>query len=123
VTLAQNGERQISLQLNPQDLGPLNIEIKVSEQLAQMHMSSNHAQVRTALEQALPQLRDALMEQGISLGETSISDQQPKQRESFSNNSGRQHSANTAQNLPAAADITESGPAQTDSLQGINLYV
>lgn len=72
VQMTQRGDQQITLQLNPQDLGPLSVELRVSDQLAQLSLLATSAQVRGALEQALPQLREALAEQGITLGEANV---------------------------------------------------
>ncbi|MFO8044923.1 MAG: flagellar hook-length control protein FliK [Halomonas sp.] len=68
----RGGEQRVELHLNPAELGPLTISLKVSEQGAQAQFLSAHAPVRQALEQAIPQLREALAEQGISLGQTSV---------------------------------------------------
>ncbi|RTR04400.1 flagellar hook-length control protein FliK [Halomonas nitroreducens] len=69
------GEQRIEMQLHPAELGPLSVTLKVGDQGAQAQFLSAHAQVRQALEQAIPQLREALAEQGIALGETSVGEQ------------------------------------------------
>lgn len=71
----RGGEQRVELHLNPAELGPLTISLKLSEQGAQAQFLSAHAPVRQAVEQAIPQLREALAEQGISLGETSVGEQ------------------------------------------------
>ncbi|KGE78520.1 flagellar hook-length control protein FliK, partial [Halomonas salina] len=71
----QGGEQRIEMRLHPAELGPLSVTLKVGDQGAQAHFLSAHGQVRHALEQAIPQLREALAEQGISLGETSVGEQ------------------------------------------------
>ncbi|WP_404298390.1 flagellar hook-length control protein FliK [Halomonas sp.] len=68
----RGGEQRVELHLNPAELGPLTVSLKVSDQGAQAQFLSAHATVRQALEQAIPQLREALAEQGISLGQTSV---------------------------------------------------
>lgn len=78
----RGGEQQVKLQLHPAELGPLSISLKVSEQGTQAHFLSAHAQVRQVIEQAIPQLREALAEQGISLGETSVGEQRQQNGES-----------------------------------------
>ncbi|GHE21066.1 flagellar hook-length control protein FliK [Halomonas urumqiensis] len=75
----RGGEQRIELHLNPAELGPLTVSLKVSEQAAQAQFLSAHAPVRSAVEQALPQLREALAEQGISLGDTSVGEQRGQQ--------------------------------------------
>ena len=87
----RGGDQHVQMQLNPAELGPLSISLKFSEQGAQAHFLSAHAQVRQVLEQAIPQLREALAEQGISLGETSVGEQRDPNDQAFaqsSNNNG-----------------------------------
>ncbi len=85
----RGGEQHVQLQLNPAELGPLSISLKFGDQGAQAHFLSAHAQVRQVLEQAIPQLREALAEQGISLGETSVGEQRDPNAQSFAQSSGR----------------------------------
>lgn len=75
IALQQRGDQQIELRLNPADLGPLSISLKLGDNAAHLQFFSAHPQVRSAIEQALPQLREALAEQGISLGQTSVGEQ------------------------------------------------
>lgn len=79
----RGGEQHVQMQLNPAELGPLSISLKFGEQGAQAHFLSAHAQVRQVLEQAIPQLREALAEQGISLGETSVGEQRDPNAQAF----------------------------------------
>lgn len=80
----RSGEQQIKLQIHPAELGPLSISLKVSEHGGtQAHFLSAHAQVRQVVEQAIPQLREALAEQGISLGDTSVGEQQHQDESAF----------------------------------------
>ena len=72
VGLAQRGDQQMELHLNPRELGPLSVSLKLDDQGAQAHFFSSHSTVRGAVEQAIPQLREALAEQGIALGEAMV---------------------------------------------------
>ncbi|WP_355660199.1 flagellar hook-length control protein FliK [Halomonas salifodinae] len=82
VSLGQRGG-QIELHLNPAELGPLSVSLKLGDQGAQAQFLSAHAPVRLAVEQALPQLREALAEQGIQLGEASVGEQRGDQAGGF----------------------------------------
>lgn len=77
--MTQRGEQQMELKLHPAELGPLSVSLKVAEHGAQAQFLSAHSQVRSALEQAIPQLREALAQQGITLGDTSVGQQQSGQ--------------------------------------------
>ncbi|MCD6008732.1 flagellar hook-length control protein FliK [Halomonas sp. IOP_31] len=81
VNLQQRGGQRVQLHLNPAELGPLSISLKVDDQLAQAQFMSANPQVRAAVEQAIPQLREALGEAGIQLGEAMVGDQQPGQQQ------------------------------------------
>ncbi|XQU08799.1 flagellar hook-length control protein FliK [Halomonas sp. LY9] len=79
----RGGEQHIQMKLHPAELGPLSISLKMTEHGAQAQFLSAHAQVRQVIEQAIPQLREALAEQGISLGETSVGEQNASNEQAF----------------------------------------
>lgn len=81
VNLQQRGDQRVQLHLHPAELGPLSIHLKVDDQLAQAQFMSANPQVRAAIEQAIPQLREALGEVGIQLGEAMVGDQQQGQEQ------------------------------------------
>ncbi len=68
------------LHLNPPDLGPLNVVLKISDNQATALFTSPHSTVREALENAMPKLREILADNGIMLGNTTVSDQSPRDR-------------------------------------------
>ncbi|WP_110687273.1 flagellar hook-length control protein FliK [Salinicola aestuarinus] len=79
--LHQRGENRMELHLNPRDLGPVSVTLTVNDQQAQMQAVSAHAHVRAAVEAAIPQLREALAQSGIALGEATVGDQgQPREQ-------------------------------------------
>lgn len=63
------------LHLNPPDLGPLNVVIKISDNQATAAFTSPHSAVRDAVEHAMPKLREMLADSGIALGNATVSDQ------------------------------------------------
>lgn len=68
------------LHLNPPDLGPLNVVLKISDNQATALFTSPHSAVREALDNAIPRLREILADNGITLGNTTVSDQPPRDR-------------------------------------------
>lgn len=121
------GEQQVEMRLNPAELGPLSVTLKMTEQGAQAQFLASHAQVRQVLEQAIPQLREALAEQGITLGETSVGEQRRQDAQAFANQDGRQSQGGSASGEEeaalAAADEAASTSTATLSLDGrVNLY-
>lgn len=73
--LATQRDQSAELHLNPPQLGPLDVVIKVSADQATALFTSPHAAVREAIEQALPKLREMLADNGIMLGNATVSDQ------------------------------------------------
>ena len=101
----RGGEQRVELHLNPAELGPLTISLKMSEQGAQAQFLSAHAPVRQAVEQAIPQLREALAEQGISLGETSVGEhrqQGQSERQALAGGAGTPGAAIDSEQLESA---------------------
>lgn len=76
----QHGQ-SAELHLNPPQLGPLDVLIKVDGDQATALFSSPHAAVRDAIEQALPKLREMLADNGIMLGNASVSDQSAREQQ------------------------------------------
>ena len=73
IQMDQRGHQVAELQLNPPGLGPLKVTLSMSDHQIQAMFVSAHLSVRAAVETALPQLRAALADNGISLGNTSVS--------------------------------------------------
>jgi flagellar hook-length control protein FliK len=89
------------LHLNPPNLGPLDVVLKISDNQATALFTSPHGAVREAVENALPKLREILADNGIMLGNTTVSDQSPRDRsmDGFMN----QDSGTAAQHRSATA--------------------
>ncbi|CAO97039.1 flagellar hook-length control protein FliK [Erwinia tasmaniensis] len=80
---SRNGLQTAELRLHPQDLGSIQISLKLDNDHAQLSLVSNHSQVRDALEAALPQLRASMAESGINLGQSNVSSDNFQQGKSF----------------------------------------
>ena len=70
--LGRTGQESAELQLNPPGLGPLKITLSMNDHQIQAAFVSAHASVRAAVEAALPQLRAAMADNGINLGDASV---------------------------------------------------
>ena len=77
VTFSRNDIHNAEIRLHPEDLGSLQISIRVHQERAQVHIVSEHALVRQAMEQALPQLRAAMAESGLQLNQASVGADNP----------------------------------------------
>lgn len=69
---SRNGIHHAELRLHPEDLGALQVSLKVNNDQAQVHFVAESHQVRAALESAMPHLRTMLAESGIQLGQSSV---------------------------------------------------
>lgn len=74
------GVQSASLQLSPEQLGPLEIHISISNDQTSVWFGAAHAETRTALEQALPRLRELLAGQGLNLSDAGVSREAPRDR-------------------------------------------
>lgn len=73
--LAGNGIKAAELQLNPKELGPVDVKISVNNDQTSIHFTSQHASVRDALELSVQRLRDMLESNGLGLADVNVSDQ------------------------------------------------
>ncbi|MGN4029480.1 flagellar hook-length control protein FliK, partial [Burkholderia gladioli] len=74
VFLSNAHQQTAELSLNPPDLGPLQVVLRVADNHAHALFVSQHPQVREAVEAALPKLREAMESGGLSLGSANVSD-------------------------------------------------
>ncbi len=115
-----SGEVQTaSLNLTPPELGPLQITLNVSNNQASANFVAAQPEVRQALEDAMPRLRQMLGEAGIELGNTSVSAGTPQQQ-GFEGESGSnpRHSNGVAmlESGMTAAESVEVVPARRRGL-------
>ena len=104
--LSHQQSQVAELHLNPPDLGPMHVVISVTDNQATAQFSSPHSEVRHAIENALPKLRESLADNGIMLGNATVSDQTP--RDSGANQFAQQRPGNRAGiiNAPEPAAIS-----------------
>nr|WP_017233649.1 flagellar hook-length control protein FliK [Pandoraea sp. B-6] len=80
VWLSSAHAQTAQLSLNPPDLGPLHVVLNVANDSAQAMFVSQHAAVRDAVQAALPQLRESLANNGIALGNATVSSDSSQQQ-------------------------------------------
>jgi flagellar hook-length control protein FliK len=76
IMVAAQNTNVAQIQLDPPELGSLNIRVQINQDQVSLNFTSPHAHVRDAVEQSLPRLREMFAEQGLALNESSVSDQQ-----------------------------------------------
>ena len=71
--MTQNKLQSASLTLNPPDLGPVQVLVQLNNQQATVQFVSAQAEVREALQNALPMLGDLFKQAGIQLEHSDVS--------------------------------------------------
>jgi len=95
------------MQINPPNLGPVEIRVNMNADQANLSFYSPHAAVREAIQAALPRLQESLSASGLTLGEVFVgadsqSGQQPGNREHGARHSARRTSDFAVGDPPAA---------------------
>lgn len=81
VWMVAGKEQSASLTLNPPDMGPLQVVLNVTNDQATVTFSAAQPEVRQALENAMPKLREMMNESGIALGNATVNAGSPDQRQ------------------------------------------
>lgn len=77
VWMAGQNQQAATLTLNPPELGPVQVTLKIVGELTTAHFAATHPEARQSLEAALPRLRDMMQEAGIQLGQASVGSDAP----------------------------------------------
>ncbi|WP_281909800.1 flagellar hook-length control protein FliK [Massilia varians] len=105
-------EQAATLTLNPPDLGPVQVVLNVSNDGASVAFSSNQQEVRQALENALPRLREMMGESGIALGNATVDAGMPDGRQTQQDGERRHANGGGLGNGGAAGTATEDSAAR-----------
>jgi flagellar hook-length control protein FliK len=81
VMMAGVAQQTATLTLNPPDLGPLQIVLQVQNSHAEATFTTAQPEVRQALENAMPRLREMMEQAGIELGQTTVNTGTPQQQQ------------------------------------------
>lgn len=103
------------LHLNPPDLGPLDVVLKISDNQATALFTSPHGAVRDAVENAMPKLREILADNGIMLGNATVSDQPPRDRsmnQGFGEAAQQNASGNVSESSGLSLAATQPAPVR-----------
>lgn len=123
-------EQQIEMQLNPPQLGPMEVRLTLGQEQASVVFASQHAAVREALAAATPRLTALLADQGIHLVNVQVASdslQQHAQEQSRQQQSASSF-ADGARNGrfyegDAATPVWRSDVALPVARSGVSLYV
>lgn len=79
--MVENGKQSASLKLTPEHLGPVEVRIDLNQNQTSVWFSAANADTRSALEQALPRLRELMSEQGMSLNDAGVFREPPREQQ------------------------------------------
>jgi flagellar hook-length control protein FliK len=88
VWMSQQGTKTAVIKLHPEDLGPLEINIKMVQDSASVTIVSHSSQVREMIDQSMPRLQAMMAEQGLNLSEMNINSDSGERHFSRQDNSG-----------------------------------
>lgn len=112
--MVEGGLQTAELHLNPTELGPIRIELSIDGQNADIAFAAAHGTTREGIEQAIPELREMLAEQGLSLNHTGVSS---GQQEGFAQ--ARDAQAQAAEARRAGAPARGEGAAEAAPVQPV----
>jgi flagellar hook-length control protein FliK len=102
VWVARNDQQVAQINISPAQLGPVQITLNMNGDQASIAFASPHAEVRKAIEDAMPNLREMLSSAGISLGQSNVGAQlQQQQRDTAALFTNGNRSAGETAILPA----------------------
>ncbi|SEG58282.1 flagellar hook-length control protein FliK [Marinobacterium lutimaris] len=97
VMMAQYGPRSAEIQLDPPELGAMQVRVHLNgKDQVSVSFTSPHPQVREAIEQQLPRLKEMFAEQGMDLNQSSVSDQSARERQDDSGGDRNRQSGSQA---------------------------
>ena len=119
VWLATSDKQTAQLTLNPPHMGPIEISLNLDKGNASASFVSANAEVRDAIETALPRLREMFASAGIELGQTNVSAESFRQQPG--NGEGQRSSSQwVADNAILGADSAGSLSARAFSVKHNN---
>lgn len=122
-TLIKQDIQEAKIQLDPPELGSLEIKLQVQNQEARVQIHATHVQVRDVLEQQAFRLRDSLAQEGMNLSGFDVSSggkEQQQGAQEEADGSGSNFNQGQTSALTAVAD-DESIVTQTSNTHSLNL--
>lgn len=117
VWMARNDQQQAQLSLNPAHLGPLQITLSLDSDQASANFTAATPEVRQAIEDAMPRLREMLASAGISLGQTQVGTQaQQEQAQTRQERSGTRSQGDEAILEADSGSVTSVSPQRGNGL-------
>ncbi len=74
IRMAIDDLQSAALRLNPEHLGPLDVQVRVDNGVAHLAFQAAHADTRAAIEASRPMLEQLFSEQGLKIGDCAVGD-------------------------------------------------
>ncbi len=113
--MTHQGVQSATLQLSPEHLGPLQVSISVQHGEASVWFGAAHADTRQALEQAMPQLRQMLSGQGLTLTDSGVSREAPPREQASRKGSAGPVGAITEESSGGPSSASPAHPGLVDA--------
>ena len=115
--MVRDGQQSAEMQLNPPNLGPLEVRLSVQNDQTSLIFVSAHASVRDAIQSALPRLSGMLAESGLSMGSVQVGDQSlaQQQQQRDGGNSPRRFARSGNGEADGVAAVADAIPMQRSS--------
>ena len=120
MVMVKDKVQTISLALNPPNLGPLQVVVKIENQVANVQFSSAAPEIQQALRDGLPVLQDLLGQAGVALGQTDIGHRQPQRGQKNNPTKFNESSASPEEELIQSIHNAQTDPSYRQGL--VNLY-
>lgn len=117
------------IELNPVDLGPMEINLQLRGNEATVHFGAAHALTREAIEAAIPRLRDLLAEQGFTQVNVNVGQQQGQNAQAFNGQGGQAGQGGSGFGQQNGGNGPEGQSAQVKNVEmriresGVDLFV
>ena len=120
--LATQRVSSAELRVQPAELGPVHVSIRIEAGEANITCAAQHADTRHALEAALPRLRELLEANGIAVGNASVGPQSSGQGSAGAAPQGRQHGGSDPSAAAADSVVVPAARAPVRSDQLVDVF-
>lgn len=122
--MMKHGPKEASIQMNPPELGRLNIQISTDGDKTTVIFNAQQATTREALEQAMPRLREILNDSGLELAQGEVFDQTASQQEQrFSSSGDADESRNADESLHGDEEHSEQLAQKVEQIGLVDAYI
>lgn len=122
MTMIADDIQQARIQLDPPELGSLEIKLQIQHDQATVHVQTQNVQVRDVLESHAQRLRDALASQGIALSEFDVSERGAEQQQQQQSETAQAHDAASGEWLAADEQASESELRPASSINLLDTF-